>query len=149
MTDSDLELSLQYNAKTVLQQQKLKAELDAATEKKIKILQDKMEKSSLPQSTLKLRPTNQGTQEQQRLIHREAILQLSRNLRNTNLPNPYALKFQIKGPIFDEELSKKLLTAIKNMQQQRLLTKKRYFEHQAADHNFEEQHKLKKHSFAM
>lgn len=148
MTDSDLELSMQYSAKNALQQQqKIKAELDTAAEHKIRTLQYKMEKSSLPQSTLKLRPTNQVNQEQQRLLHREAILQLSRNLRNTNVPNPYALKFQIKGPIFDEELDKKLRVAIKNMHH-RQLTKKRYFEHQIADFKFEEQHKTR-HSFEM
>lgn len=140
MTDSDLELSLQQLAKNALQQQKqLKAEREAETDRRIRMLQLKMEKSSLPQSTLKLRPTNQSTQEQQRLLTRDALLQLSKNLRNTNLSNPYALKFQIKGPVLDEELEKKLRAAIRNMQQRKTINK-RYFEHQAADHQYEEQH---------
>lgn len=140
MTDLELDLEMQPYIKISLQEQrKLKAEQDALVQQKIKQLQAKMEKSSLPQSALKLRPINQATQEQQRLLNREAILNLSRNLRNTHLSNPFALSFQIKGPVFDEDLTKKLRIAI-NAMRQRQLTTKHHFEHKIADQKFEQQH---------
>ena len=140
MIDAEFELDLQPHTKANVQEQrKLKEEQEAQIQEKIKALQSKMEKSSLPQSSLKLRPTKQNTQEQQRLLNRETLLQLSRNLRHTHETNPFALSFKIKGPVFDEELIQKMRAALHNTRV-RYLSTKRYFEHKQADSKIEQQH---------
>lgn len=134
MTDQDLELGIQQSAKLALQQErKTQEERERVLLQKNKKLQDKMEESSMPQSALKLRPINQGTQEKQRL-NRDMILQLSRTLRSTHQPNPFALTFQMQrsNPPVDEELDKKLRATAKVMQV-RQLTKITHLKHIAAE----------------
>ena len=93
----------------------------------------------MPQSTLKLRPTHLITQENQRLS-RAMILQLSKDLRNTHQPNPFALSFQMMRPNLDDEKNKKIRAAAKLMQQ-RQLTQINYLKHVATEEAYEQQHR--------
>ncbi len=137
---TDCEHGMQQSAKLAMQEErKIREEREALALRKNKELQKKIEISSMPQSTLKLRPTHPITQENQRLS-RAMILQLSKDLRNTHQPNPFALSFQMMRPNLDDEKNKKIRAAAKLMQQ-RQLTQINYLKHVATEEAYEQQHR--------
>lgn len=139
------ELGMQQSAKLLLQQQRhFEAERHKEAQIKAQALQKKMVESSLPQSSLKLRPTNQITQEKQRL-RREDLLQYSRNLRNTHAPNQLVLKFQMPLLNTDKDKEDKKFRATMKIMKQRQLDKRHHLEHLAAEETQQHQHAATKH----
>ena len=139
---TDYELGIQHSAKLAMQEErKIREEREALALRINKELQKKMGESSLPQSTLKLRPTHQAAQEKQRLS-REMILQLSKDLRNTHQPNPFALSFQMMRPNLDDEKDKKFRASAKSVLQ-RKLTHINHLKHVATEEAYEQQHHAK------
>ena len=139
------ELGIQQSAKLLLQQQRhFEAERHKDAQMKAQALQKKMVGYALPQSSLKLRPTNQITQEKQRL-RREDILQYSRNLRNTHAPNQLVLKFQMPGLDLDKDKEDKKFRATMKIMKQLQLDKRHHLEHLAAEETRQHQHTATKH----
>lgn len=139
------ELGIQKSAKLLLQQQRrLEAERYKDAQVKAQTLQKKRVESSLPQSSLTLRPTNTITQEKQRL-RREEILQYSRNLRNTHAQNRLVLTFQMPASNLDKDEKDKKLRAVMQTMKQRQLNKRHHLEHLAAEETQQHHHAASKH----